>query len=326
MRRLIRTALAALVLPALWAGDAAAQEAALASRCERAAPDPAARIFCLRVAQAVEVLQPQIGMAATGGNPVAGTASTLGMRLGALPRLSVAGRVTGVFGELPRVLDAGTTGDVGVFLPGLNIDAAVGLTSGYSPLPTVGGVGSLDALASIGYLPLPGGKGFDGSPFTWALGLRLGLLRESFTLPGVSLTGMYRQVGDFDFGDPALVRDDAFIDIGIGIWSLRAAVTKQIFAVGLTAGAGYDHYSSDVRFGFVDPGTATRREVRLDDFDNDRWSLFANVSWTILILHIVGELGWQQGGDLVPGLRASDIRFDPGDGRFFGGFAVRLSI
>lgn len=319
----------AALLLAVAAGPAAAQEEELARRCaaETAVAGEPAREFCNLVAQAIEVAQPVVGLAATGGNPVPGTASTLGMRIGVLPRVSVAFRATGVFAELPPVLDRGETDDIGTFVPSLNVDAALGIYGGLSPAPTVGGVGSLDALVSAGLLPLPGGDGFEDSPWSWAAGLRLGILRESFTLPGISVTGMYRRVGDFEFGDPALDADDAFFDAGIGIWSVRAAVSKRILFLGLTAGAGYDRYSSDVDFGFTNPGTAGPSEFRIafDDFDNSRFSFFANASWTLLILHLVGELGWQQGADPVGGFPAG-VDFDAEDGRFFGGLALRLSI
>jgi hypothetical protein len=36
----------------------------------------------------------------------------------------------------------------------------------------------------------------------WALGARVGILRESFTAPGVSVSAMYRSIGSFSYGDP----------------------------------------------------------------------------------------------------------------------------
>lgn len=313
-----------------WTSRAVAQESALAERCAVATlgAGAAAEQFCNLVAQAFEIAQPAIGLAATGGNPVPGTASTLGMRIGSLPRFTIAFRATGVSADLPPVLDIGDEDEIDVFAPSLNVDGSIGVFSGFSPAPTVGGVGSIDAVASVGILPLPGDDGFDDSPWTAAIGLRLGILRESFTLPGLSLTGMYRRIGGYTFGDPDLEADDAFFDFGTGIWSLRGAIGKRIFGFGITAGAGYDHYSSDIGFGFVNPSTMGPAEIRIDfdDFDNDRFMLFGNVSWTLLILHLVGEVGWQQGADRVPGLFPPDIDFDAEGGRFFGSLALRISI
>ena len=46
------------------------------------------RDACFVAAQAVESAQPQLGVLVTGGNPTLGTASTGGLRLGVLPRVS----------------------------------------------------------------------------------------------------------------------------------------------------------------------------------------------------------------------------------------------
>lgn len=306
-----------------------AQEERLTAACAATGAADDALRFCNLVAQAIETVQPRIGLAATGGNPVPGTASTLGMRVGTLPRFSVAGRATGVWADSPPILSTGGGNEIDFLLTSYNAHAAVGVFQGFSPAPTVGGVASLDLLGAIGLLPLPSGDGFaDDTPFTWALGARLGALRESFTLPGVSITGSYRSVGDAVFGDPSLDATDGFYALdGIGIWSLRGAVSKQLFALGLTAGVGYDHYSSDVQFGFANPSGTGPSEptVAVDDFENDRFNAFANVSWTLLIVHFVGELGWQSGTDEVDALLPPTAEVDEG-GAFFGSLAIRISI
>src|SRR5690606_6692339 len=176
---------------------------------------------------------------------------------------------------------------------------------------------------------LPGGEdGFRDSPWTVGAGLRLGILRESFTVPGISITGMYRRVGGFTFGDRDLTMDDSFFDMSMGIWSLRAAVGKRITFLGLTLGAAYDHYSSDVEYALRDPAGMAPGPIRIsvDDFENDRFALFGNVSWTLLILSLVAEIGWQSGADAVPAPLPANIDFDAEGSRFFGSLALRLSI
>lgn len=333
-RKTILPVAAAAAWLALAPADVAAQERALVQRCSLLATSssvisPNAVRFCNMVAQAIEIAQPVVGFAAAGGNPVPGTASTLGMRLGALPRLSLAGRATGVFADLPPILDFDDRREIGIFVPSLNVDGAIGIMSGWSLAPTVGGVGSLDGLLSIGVLPLPGGEdGFRDSPWTVGGGLRLGILRESFTMPGISVTGMYRRVGGFTFGDRDLTMDDSSFEMDMGIWSLRGTVGKRIMFLGLTLGAAYDHYSSDVEFAFRDPEglAATPIRIRYDDFENDRFALFGNVSWTVLILSLVAEVGWQSGADAVPGALPANVDFDAEGSRFFGSLALRLSI
>jgi hypothetical protein len=304
---------------------ARAQEDALAGRCAEASAGvgvPAeVRAFCNLVAQGIETIQPRIGLAAAGGNPVPGTASTLGMRLGASPRVSVGGRITALRASMPPIRALGSVEDLDFFIPAITADASLGLFQGFSPAITVGGVLSLDLLASAGFVFLPGGKGFeDGAPFHWGAGLRLGILRESFTLPGVSLSAMYRRVGEVRFVSPA----SRFELDGISNLSIRGAIGKRIYGIGLTAGAGYDRYSSDVSFAVAPPASPVL-PIRLDGFDNDRFMLFANAAFTVLVITGSLELGWQQGGDVVPGaLPAPD--FDAEDGAFFASLALRLTI
>lgn len=310
---------------------ARAQEAELAEECQRRAGLVAAsdetRRYCNLVAQAVETAQPQLGLALSGGNPVPGTASTAGMRLGALPRLSFSLRATGVLVELPDIRQRRRRGEITFVLPGLHLDGSVGLLAGFSPAPTVGGVGSLDALLSLGVVPLPEGEGFqDEAPVTWGAGLRLGIVRESFTLPGVSVSAMYRRLGDLTLGDPELREKDSFFTTDLTALSLRGAVGKRLFLLGLTAGVGYDLVKSDLLFGVDNPGGAGRMAVRFDGFENDRISAFLDVSWTMLVLHVVGELGWQSGGDQVPGGFPAGAEVDAGAGSVFGSLALRLSI
>lgn len=292
--------------------------------------DSGAVEVCNLVVQAMDIAQPKIGLAAMGGNPVPGTASTLGMRIGALPRISLGARITGAWTDLPQVLQRERRGDIDFVVTGVNLDGSIGLFRGYSPAPTIGGVGSIDLLGSIGFVSLPGDEGFDDdSPFTWAIGTRIGVFRESFTVPGVSATLMYRRVGGATFGDPRLLRADAFFDLEhISIFSLRAAASKRLFGFGATAGLGYDRYLSDVRFGFNHPGGPVSSSFLLsaDGFDNDRFLFFGNVSWTLLILSLVAEAGWQEGADDVEA--RLPIGFDPdrAGGRFFGSLAIRLTI
>lgn len=283
---------------------------------------------CNLLVQTFDILQPTLGLAMSGGNPVPGTASTLGLRLGSIPRISIGGRVTLVGVDLPQVLDFNRRGETGFTLSGLSLDAAVGLLPGSSPLPTMGGVGSVDILASIGILPLPTGAGFsEGSPFSWALGLRGGIFRESFTLPGISVSAIYRHLGHATFGDPQLKESDSFVDLNVSELSFRAAISKRIVGFGLTAGAGYDRFSSSGKIGFInpDPVGPPSYQLGITRRKNNRTTLFGNLSYTLLILHLVGELGWQQGTGLIDAPLPDGAQVSTG-GHPYGSLAVRISI
>lgn len=306
-----------------FAPDAHAQQ--LRSQCASASRAEV-RVFCENIADASAILQPRIGIVLSGGNPVPGTASTLGMRLGTLPRISLGGRVTAAHADLPAIERLTSTSDVKFPVGAISVDASVGIFSGLSVLPTVGGLGSIDLLLSAGTIPLSRGEGFDDdAPFSWAAGARLGLLRESFTAPGVSVSGMYRSIGDITYGDPALADRDAFVEINdLRVISLRATAGKRLLGFGLTAGAGYDRYTSDVSATVRDATVLqpTRvLEISESGISDSRASVFGNASFTLLILNLAAEIGWQDGAK--PATGASPKLEKRG---LFGGLAVRLAI
>lgn len=304
----------ATTLLAITPGAARAQDDDLDGVCAgMAGPVPE----CHLAAAAVRLIHPRIGTGLWGGSPVPGSASTLGMRLGSMPRFSMSGRVVVLPMELPplpdRSVDEGSRG----LAMGLSGQTTIGLLSGWSPLPTVGGVLALDVVTRLSWLLLPDDRGFDdGSLFGASAGLRLGLLRESFTLPGISLTGSYGRSTEFAFGDPG-GSGDGFIEGAIANWSLSGAATKRFGALGFTAGAAMDRYTGNVEFSYRDTPDAHRA-----DAVTDRFSVFGNLSWTFLILHGSLEAGWQESPD--PEGIPQSVSLDPTG--WWAGLALRLSI
>jgi hypothetical protein len=275
--------------------------------------------YCAGVADAAAIMQARVGIAAAGGNPVPGTASTLGMRLGSTPRVGVGLRVTAARASTPPVDRAGSTGGLGFMAASVSLDGSVGIFHGVRLAPTVGGFGSVDLLGSLGVVPLPGGSDFpDSGPFTWAAGVRVGLLRESFTAPGVSVSAAYRSLGALSRGDRDLARTDAHMRLDAqSVTSLRAVVGKRVLGVGLTGGVGHDRFRSDATLRIRD-GSAIR-ELTQDGLVQRRTSAFGSASLTYMILNLSAELGWQAGGDAAGGTKL-------GRGGLFGGVAARLAI
>lgn len=308
-----------LALPAVAHSQTVREQCLLATRADVTA-------FCGNVADAITILQPRLGMAATGGNPVSGTASTLGMRIGSMPRMSLGLRVSAAEADLPPVERQSSNDEVSFPVGSVSLDLSAGVFSGLNLLPTVGGFASLDLLASAGFMPLPAGEGFDDSaPFSWAVGARVGLLRESFTAPGISVSAMYRRLGDATYGSPTLTDRDAYFTLeDQHVTSLRGTVGKRVLGFGLTGGAAWDRYSSDVAGSVRDSDPvagAFELPFAEDELTQTRMSYFGNVSFTLLILNMAVELGWQEGGDAVED--GSDLLSKRG---VFGGLAVRLAI
>ena len=291
--------------------------------------DPTRR-FCNLVAEAIGIVQPRFGLVAAGGNPVPGASSTMGMRLGSLPRISVAGRISAARVTLPDIRRRSTDEDVASFTPSFNVDAALGIFGGFALLPTIGGFGSIDLIASAGMVSLPGDDGFNGgNASTWAGGVRLGLLRESFTVPGASVTAMYRKVGGVDYGDRNLTQQESFFETSsMRVLSLRGVVGKRLFIIGAMAGVGYDRFKSDVEFGVSNPGVVgpARFDFSRDGITSSRMSAFGSAQWTLLILSLIGEVGYQTGGDEFTAPLPSGRISTTQKSAYFGSLAIRLAI
>lgn len=330
---------------ALFAAPLAAQNNSIETVCNDV--PVAAREQCAIVAQAVDAAQPQLGILMAGGNPTLGTASTGGVRLGLIPRVSLTGRINVVGARLPDIRqDAdGETEQFTLPAPAVGANVSIGLTQGFSVAPMIGGFGAIDLLGSVSVLPLSLlEEDFGDNAFSWGAGARLGLIRESFVTPGVSVSLMYRSLGDVSFGQvcegtevpisgnrSACSTDGDFGEIQFGLdnWSARAIISKRLLGLGLTAGVGYDKFETSADFAVRAPGppTGTEQVYRFSDIavDNDRWSAFINGSFTVLVASLVGEVGWMQGSDPISGFpEASD--FDPGEGTFFGSLGFRLSL
>lgn len=301
-----------------------AAQGGLADRCAEQAP-VADLDFCNAIAQSIEIAQPRVGIAASGGNPTIGTSSTLGMRIGAFPRIALVPRVTVAAMDLPAI-EARNGDEIGALVPAVSLDASVGLFSGLGIMPTVGGFGSLDAYGSLGRVLLPGDDGFAGGVTTWALGVQIGVLRESFTAPGISVTGTARGLGDVRFGDEDVAETDAYFSIGgMNAYGVRGTIGKRFLLFSLTTGVGYDWYVSDVvmRLATDDPATDGSRTIAYDDYTSKRLTAFGNLAFTVVIVSLVGEVGWQNGADPFTGPGATGLLEKDG---WYGSLALRLTL
>ena len=126
------------------AGRADAQEELRAQCTTGGATVP----FCELAVLGLENLAARAGIVSAGGNPVPGTASTFGMRLGPLPRMSLAARFTVMPVELPPIFVRGQDETPDGLASSVNLDASVGLFTGFSVAPTVGGLPNVEHMRS----------------------------------------------------------------------------------------------------------------------------------------------------------------------------------
>lgn len=334
----VRWRLVAAALVTLWGvlpADGAAQDGPkLADRCLLSLLDPVSVQLCRDAAAAVQALQPEAGMLMVGGNPVLGTASPLGTRFRFMPRLNVGLRINLVSLDLPDVIDYPDdpvlpADQLGLAVPMPQLDLSVGVFDGFELVPSMTGLAAVELLGSASFLILPGDEGFQDDATAYGIGARIGLLRESFVAPGLSLSILRKWIDRVQFGDVA-GGDDAQFGTDLRVWSFRAGVSKSFLVFGLAAGLGYDDYESDVDLAIRSPSpllpTPDGALVIISEdepagLESDRWSGWLNASYILLFLNFVAEIGWQE-RESVPLSTGDEIE----SGNLFGAIGIRLSL
>lgn len=314
------------------------------------------RFLCGQVVGALTDVQPTVGIAFSGGAHTLGTASTIGRRLGMVPRVSVTARVNGAFADVPDLLDGfdptlgedgrvPAMGTAGVPVASIQGDVVVGLFNGMSLGPAAGGLGAIDLLGSLSYVPVVDEIGLTQEIINAGIGARIGILQQGLVMPGISVSGMYRtMLDDVTYGDMA-AGDPATFSTDLSTLSLRAGISKGLAVVDLAAGAGYDIYTSDVAFDWelvcpagecvagqdvvLTPSAPVEGELR-----TAAWNVFANAGLSFFMVNVVGELGYQKATDVVDADALADAGLPARSpttealegGRLVGSVGVRLTF
>ncbi len=281
--------------------------------------------WCQELTLAAAAVEAYQGLASGMGSVLPGSPSTVGLRLGSAPRVSVSVAPLLVRMAFPDVDGAdGSTavrGSKGSLL-GMRTSAAVGLVDGWQLAPTVGGVLSMDALADWTWARYPGDVGFDGGGSGFGLGVRLGVFRESFTLPGVTLSVMQRWPAGVALGSGAA----GSLEVDQRVTSVRATVGKNLFAVGLLAGFGWDRYDGDVELqaSVSDGATGVVTGASSGPLTQERRLYFVSGWFNLLISQLSVEAG------LADGFRSPFAGgtggFQPEDRTLFLSAAFRMTV
>jgi hypothetical protein len=293
----------------------------LAAACAQGRGE-AATLRCADAALAAHAIQGGLGLLVAAGGAYPVSPSTAGHRLEGSPRIVVDGGTT--FGSFRHPdlsgSDGGAAPDRRTMVWAGRITAGAGIFEGFSAAPTVGGIGSLDAVATLRVMALPSSRGISGSAASAGAGLRVGILRESFSLPGVTLTGMVHRLGTIRHGD----LDDAGAQVTVGprVTSLRLETGKDMLALGVTGGAGLDRISGEAEVSVVTEGgeVGSTSPVRLRQ---TRRYLFAGVNYTWLVTQLAGELAWSPGRELSTELQGTGP-FQPGSSNLQGTLTFRI--
>ena len=318
MNRVLMFALFMLGTLVVSAAGVSGQGAAgLASQC--VSGGGVSRDWCEEVAIGAQALRAGVGFAAAAGSDVPGSASTLGTKLAGLPRVSLSlrpslGRIKG-----PRVIGAARSGVDGqsLWVPTVQGSVVVSVMNGFSVVPSVGGIFALDVLGTVGYVSLP--EEFGDNTVTVGVGARLGILRESFTMPGLSVSVVHRGLGDATYGGGPT--DDAEISFDVSTTSVRAIVGKDLPLIGFFAGVGRDWHRGDISVRAMSAGGAN--STAADSFTDRRTVYFGGTSWSFLILQASIEVGWSSGFDDIAGRTGE---FSTSSHPFFASTALRVTL
>ena len=322
----VRTRHAAFCLLSLsgWFGAASAQD--LTPLVNQCALGGSAELLtsCQSAVLAAQAVRGGIGLADASGADLAGASSTIGRRLGSSPRVSVDLRFRVARFTMPDILGGGTgvAGENTINGYGLKGSVAVGVLDGFSLMPTVGGVLSLDLIGSGSLIFLGESDGFLGNEGILLVGGRLGIFRESFTMPGltVSLMRSFGQSVDWATG----AASGPQIDTDISTTSLRAIIGKDFFTLAVLGGVGWNWDRGEMGVQVADPTIPAGQGIgRMGDLTTRRTIYFAGVSITRLVYQFSLEGGWAGGYNGLAGYAGA---YDPGATTPFVSVAGRLTI
>ena len=284
--------------------------------------------LCHRAAAVLETARGGLGAAATWGSETPGSASTFGYRLQDFPRIALSTRVGLSRFSMVKVptgyANSAPVPEEDIFVPSVHLLGTVAVLNGFSPSPTMGGVLALDLTVSTHGLFPPGDEGFQQSQWGWGVGARLGVFRESFTLPGVSLSATRRWMGSTEIGD---MGDGGAIetDFDLEVTSFRGVFGKDIMGIGLLAGMGWDRISGDGRIRARVSPTGPESSASASDLASKRRMYFGGASMTFLIAQISTEIGWSEPVDQELPIDPSGGEF-PSNGAYFASLALRLTF
>ena len=247
-----------------------------------ALPNPDATRACNTAVDAIRAFHPLAGMIVSGGNPVIGTAATLG----GIGHVSVTARVNAIKAALPNPDSANTTSVPASFhgaIPAPIVEASLGLLGGK------GGLLSVDALASAVILPTSGVSGLSvdsnathigSAALGIGYGARVGVLGGKFPIPAVSASWMHRTLPRIQYGtlgSTFLTGDQFAFSMDLRADNYRAVASWKFVLIDVAAGLGIDHYtSSQTSITFHDGTTPTSVRTIVINPNNTREVLFVD--------------------------------------------------
>lgn len=287
-----------------------------------------AQNVCNAAVDGTRLFHPIAGLLVSGGNPVIGTAQTLG----GLPHFFLSARVNGVGVRPPDLNYDGssntvTTSDKVIF-PAPLVEGGLGLWKGLN-----GGLLSVDALGSAQLLPTtqidnltvdPDARKIGSIALGLGYGARVGIIRGTFPLPSVSVSVMRRSIPRLQYGDITDLSQDYQYAVDLDATNLRAVASMRLLILNVAAGLGWDKYTGDATVIFRDPLSQLPAPPINIKLDNTRTMVFADAVLDFPVVKIAAEIGYQAGKDQHLSTNFDGV--DTTKGHLFGGAGIRLSF
>ena len=300
-------ALAGLLL-AGGAAQAQGQDAdRLLDSCRMTAPVQT-QPSCTDLVTAATALQGTLARAGTWGGVLPGPAHTFGKRFPeGPPRFVASARAGFVTFQLPGGGDG-----VSRVRPALQATLGGGVFEGFRVRPAVGGVLALDLFGSAGWVSLP--EEFEDGGVHGGVGVRLGLLRESFDVPALAFLVSQHWAGTArgSAGAPA-----ASWEVTPRTTAVRLALAKDVGGLGVGGVVGRDWSRGSAR---IVPADTERDAVEVDRLATARWVVAGSVTLNYVIFFLEGEIGWMGTTEAV-----EPDAFRPG-GQVFASLSARLVL
>lgn len=246
---------------------------------------------CILGGATAHALQAGFGLLLGAGGPFPVSPNTAGQRLQGSPRLLFDIGLASASFTHPDMTSAGAPTQRRMLVaPRLTMGA--GLFEGFSPAPTVGGVAGLDLLGEVRLLPFPTFDGLDGRAWSLGAGARIGVIRESFSLPGITLSAFHRRsgaLGYFSSGEGAPA-----VSVRPRSTSIRAVVGKDLMELGVSGGVQRDWVRGEARVrprpGGQAPGGHGGGGSGTIPVDRTTWFVGVNRTWVVSQISL--EVGW----------------------------------
>lgn len=273
-----------------------------------------AQAACRAAAVAAEWLTSDAGLLATGVALTPAPERTLGYRTqGGAPRSALDIRIGFAPIRHPDLSADAPERALERTQVALSAGFSMGLFDGFQPYPTLGGVLSADAFGGYTWIPWSESDGYDRASNYRTVGVRIGLMRESFSVPGIAVSASRSWGSTLIYaGDPAIA------SVQPAVTAVRLALGKDVYGVGVHGSLGRNWTDATARIG-GDFGSG--QVFTQADLDASRTVANVGASLNFLVVQIQGDLGWGlgAGGPELPGFAASE---NP----WFGALSVRLLL